>query len=104
VQVSRGAVVDTDALVARLQQGDITAGLDVFDPEPIPADHPITRLPNVFLSPHSASRTNGGGRMMFSLMVDEVQRVFSGHVAQFQLTAAAVANRHGRPPVATSKL
>ena len=41
--------------------GDITAGLDVFDPEPVPPDHPITRLPNVFLSPHSASRTSGGG-------------------------------------------
>lgn len=98
VNVSRGAVVDTDALVARLQKGDISAGLDVFDPEPVPPDHPITKLPNVFLSPHSASRTRGGGNAMFSLMVDEVSRVLDGHMAQFQLTPAAVANRHGKPP------
>ena len=98
VNVSRGAVVDTDALVARLEKGDISAGLDVFDPEPVPFDHPITKLPNVFLSPHSASRTRGGGNAMFSLMVDEVSRVLEGHTAQFQLTPAAVANRHGKPP------
>lgn len=64
VNVSRGAVVDTEALVERLEKGDISAGLDVFDPEPIPAGHPITLLPNVFLSPHSASRTTGGGKMV----------------------------------------
>ena len=98
VNVSRGAVVDTDALVARLQKGDISAGLDVFYPEPVPLDHPITQLPNVFLSPHSASRTRGGGNAMFSLMVDEVSRVLDGHIAQFQLSTAAVANRHGQPP------
>ncbi|MGH7910370.1 MAG: NAD(P)-dependent oxidoreductase, partial [Candidatus Dormibacteraceae bacterium] len=48
VNVSRGRVVDTEALVDRLRRGDITAGLDVFDPEPIPGDHPIKALPNVF--------------------------------------------------------
>ena len=60
VNVSRGAIVDPDALIARLQRGDIVAGLDVFDPEPIPADSPIKDLPNVFLSPHIAARGQGG--------------------------------------------
>lgn len=78
--------------------GDITAGLDVFDPEPVPPDHPITCLPNVFLSPHSASRTTGGGHAMFALMVDEIIRVLEGHQPQFKLTPATVANRNGLPP------
>ena len=97
-------MVDSNALVERLKHGDVTAGLDVFDPEPIPANHPITQLPNVFLSPHSASRTKGGGHMMFKLMVDEVQRVLAGHVAQYQLSPASVANRHGKPPPSAARL
>lgn len=52
VNVSRGPVIDSDALIARLKRGDITAGLDVFDPEPIPPDCELIHLPNVFLSPH----------------------------------------------------
>ena len=54
VNVSRGVVVDSEALIARLKRGDIVAGLDVFDPEPIPPDSEIIGLPNVFLSPHIA--------------------------------------------------
>jgi len=52
VNVSRGAVVDPEALIARLQRGDIVAGIDVFDPEPIPADSPIKGLPKRV--PHAA--------------------------------------------------
>ena len=54
VNVSRGPIIDPDALIARLKRGDITAGLDVFDPEPIPPDSEIINLPNVFLTPHFA--------------------------------------------------
>ncbi|MEZ4663510.1 MAG: NAD(P)-dependent oxidoreductase [Caldilineaceae bacterium] len=50
-RVARRAVVDSAALIARLARNDIIAGLDVFDPEPIPPDSPILKLPNVFLSP-----------------------------------------------------
>jgi phosphoglycerate dehydrogenase-like enzyme len=49
VNVSRGAVVDSTALIERLRAGDIFAGLDVFDPEPIPPDSEILQLPNVFV-------------------------------------------------------
>ena len=54
VNVSRGAIVDSDALIERARQGDIRVSLDVFDPEPIPAGSPIRDLSNVFLSPHIA--------------------------------------------------
>lgn len=52
VNVARGPIVDTDALVAELHTGRITAGLDVTDPEPLPAGHPLWSSPNVIISPH----------------------------------------------------
>jgi D-3-phosphoglycerate dehydrogenase len=56
VNVARGDVVDTQALVAALQSGQLAAAaLDVCDPEPIPPGHPLLQMPNVLLSPHVAS-------------------------------------------------
>lgn len=52
VNVARGAVVDTEALMAQLQAGAITAALDVTDPEPLPAGHPLWSTPNVIITPH----------------------------------------------------
>ena len=52
VNVARGAIIDTDALVAELHTGRITAGLDVTDPEPLPEGHPLWSAPNVIISPH----------------------------------------------------
>jgi phosphoglycerate dehydrogenase-like enzyme len=95
VNVSRGAVVDSAALVARLKQGDIFAGLDVFDPEPFPADSEIIHLPNVFLSPHIGYYTGDPYRPFFELMVDEMDRFFHGHETHFDLTPRSKANRKG---------
>lgn len=56
INVSRGDLVDSDALVAALQSGKLSAAaLDVFDPEPIPAENPILKMPNVILAAHIAS-------------------------------------------------
>ncbi|MFF3640637.1 2-hydroxyacid dehydrogenase [Streptomyces sp. NPDC002564] len=52
VNVSRGPVVDTKALLAELESGRITAALDVTDPEPLPAGHPLWHAPGVLVSPH----------------------------------------------------
>ena len=65
VNTSRGRVVDTDALVVALRAGTIAAAaLDVTDPEPLPADHPLVALPNCLIVPHIASATRTArGRM-----------------------------------------
>jgi glyoxylate reductase len=58
VNAARGRVVDTNALVEALTTGQIlAAGLDVSDPEPLPADHPLVHLPNCTIAPHIASAT-----------------------------------------------
>ena len=56
INVGRGDLADSDALAAALESGRLAgAALDVFDPEPIPADHPIRRMPQVILASHIAS-------------------------------------------------
>ena len=52
VNVARGRLVDTDALLAETISGRLRAALDVTEPEPLPADHPLWRVPNVLISPH----------------------------------------------------
>ncbi len=85
VNVSRGRVVQTTALVDRLQRGDIIACLDVFEPEPIPTDHVVRRLPNVFLTPHIAGVTAAAEPRFFDYMVDEVVRALSGYRPRHEL-------------------
>jgi len=85
VNVSRGPVVDTDALVDRLRRGDLVACLDVVDPEPLAADSPLRSMPNVFLSPHIAGVTAAAEPRFVDLMVDEVLRVLAGHRPRFRL-------------------
>ena len=58
VNVSRGKVVDTNALVKALKDGQIKAALlDVFEEEPLPPDHPLLELDNVIFTPHIAGYT-----------------------------------------------
>jgi phosphoglycerate dehydrogenase-like enzyme len=52
INVARGAIVDTNALIAELHTGRITAGLDVTDPEPLPEGHPLWSAPNLIITPH----------------------------------------------------
>ncbi|EWT02236.1 dihydrofolate reductase [Intrasporangium oryzae NRRL B-24470] len=57
VNVARGGVVDTDALVAECATGRLRAALDVTDPEPLPPDHPLWRTPGVLITPHVGGAT-----------------------------------------------
>jgi len=68
INLARGAVVDTEALYKALLKGTIAgAGLDVFDPEPVPPDHPILGLDNVVVLPHIGSASNRSRREMHLL-------------------------------------
>jgi phosphoglycerate dehydrogenase-like enzyme len=86
VNVSRGKVVDSNALLSRLRRGDIVACLDVFDPEPLPLDSPLLDLDNVFVSPHIAGVTAESRCRFFTLMVDECLRHFDGLEPWSELT------------------
>jgi phosphoglycerate dehydrogenase-like enzyme len=71
VNISRGRIVVTDALVAALEAGHLGgAGLDVTDPEPLPPEHPLWRLPNVIITPHVAWA--GGGTTQRRLIAERV--------------------------------
>jgi D-3-phosphoglycerate dehydrogenase len=85
VNVSRGPIVDPDALIGRLRVGDIVACLDVFDPEPVPADSPVRSMSNVFLTPHIAGVTAACGPRFVDLMVDEMARFLAGDETRHDL-------------------
>lgn len=57
VNVGRGPIIDTDALLAECQKGRLRAALDVTDPEPLPPDHPLWTAPGVLISPHTAGNS-----------------------------------------------
>eukprot|EP00062_Callorhinchus_milii_P027194 gi/632990201/ref/XP_007884057.1/ PREDICTED: glyoxylate reductase/hydroxypyruvate reductase-like [Callorhinchus milii] len=70
VNISRGAVVDQDALVKALQNGTIrAAALDVTDPEPLPRDHPLLKLPNAIITPHLGTATDKTTEKMLERMI-----------------------------------
>ena len=96
VNCSRGKVIDQQALVVRLQAGRLIAGLDVFDPEPLPADSVLRRLPNVFCTPHIAWYAPHVFHRYFGSLVDEFIRFFSGDELRYELTQRMVDIRHGR--------
>jgi len=79
VNTARGAVVDQDALIAALEGGQIAAaGLDVFVPEPLPADSPLCQMKNVILSPHTSGHTKGSMSELQRRTVGEVVRGLRG--------------------------
>jgi len=76
INTARGAVVDEDALLDALHTGHIAhAGLDVFTVEPLPAGHPLTRLPNVTLSAHSAFRTPEASENLIAAAWEHCRRI-----------------------------
>ncbi|MFV1961551.1 MAG: NAD(P)-dependent oxidoreductase [Acidimicrobiia bacterium] len=79
INTSRGGVVDQDALLAAITEGHLFgAGLDVTDPEPLPADHPLLHHDRIVVTPHVASGTLAGKRRIFATAVAEVARVLDG--------------------------
>ena len=73
INISRGAVVDTDALYAALHSGKLAyAALDVTDPEPLPAEHKLLTLDNITVTPHIASATVETRDAMALLTADNI--------------------------------
>jgi D-3-phosphoglycerate dehydrogenase len=76
VNTARGAIVDEEAMIDALKSGQIRhAGLDVFNTEPLPAGHPLTKLPNVTLSAHSAFRTPEASENLIGAAWEHCRRV-----------------------------
>jgi D-3-phosphoglycerate dehydrogenase len=79
VNTARGAMVDEAAMIEALKSGHIRhAGLDVFNIEPLPADHPLTKLPNVTLSAHSAFRTPEASENLIHAAWEHCRRIVRG--------------------------
>lgn len=78
VNVARGAVVDTDALIAELQAGRIRAALDVVDPEPLPEGHPLWTCPGLLITPHLGGDTSAMLPRVVSLITRQVEHLRAG--------------------------
>src|SRR4051794_23745720 len=79
VNVARGSVVDTDALVEALREGWIAgAALDVTDPEPLPDGHPLWELPNALVTPHVATPPEAEARHFAARVRENVRRLAAG--------------------------
>jgi phosphoglycerate dehydrogenase-like enzyme len=78
VNASRGPVVDTDELVAVLSERTLLVALDVTDPEPLPAGHPLWSSPGVFITPHVGGFTHGFPERMHALVADQIERLRTG--------------------------
>ncbi|MDO7925299.1 D-2-hydroxyacid dehydrogenase family protein [Pseudomonas sp. KFB-139] len=79
VNSSRGPIIDEAALIATLQQRRIAgAALDVFDIEPLPAEHPFRTLDNVLATPHIGYVTENNYRTFFSQMIEDIQAWHAG--------------------------
>jgi len=76
---SRGPIVDEAALIDTLQQKRIAgAGLDVFDVEPLPADHPLRRLPNTVLTPHIGYVSKASYAIFYGQMLEDIEAWLAG--------------------------
>jgi phosphoglycerate dehydrogenase-like enzyme len=79
INMSRGPIVDTPALVRALKEGWIyAAGLDVTDPEPLPPDHPLWTAGNVLITSHTSGRNRGTERRGRDLFIENVRRYING--------------------------
>jgi phosphoglycerate dehydrogenase-like enzyme len=78
VNVSRGPVVDTEALLAELQSGRLRAALDVTDPEPLPTDHPLWVAPGLLLTPHVGGDSDAFEPRALRLVGEQLRRYCAG--------------------------
>lgn len=78
VNVGRGSLIDTDALVAELQRGRLRAALDVTDPEPLPEDHPLWSAPGALIVPHVGGASSAMRPRTIALIRTQIERMLAG--------------------------
>ncbi|WP_222836671.1 hydroxyacid dehydrogenase [Beutenbergia cavernae] len=78
INTARGRLIDTDALTAECATGRIDAVLDVTDPEPLPPEHPLLRMPNVLVTPHIAGANGADAELIGHFVADELERYCAG--------------------------
>jgi phosphoglycerate dehydrogenase-like enzyme len=79
INIGRGMTTRLDDLVAALRAGEIAgAGLDVFEQEPLPADHPLWTMPGVLITPHTAGHGPHLDERRFEILLDNSRRFLSG--------------------------
>ena len=86
VNVARGPLVDTDALVAETASGRIRAALDVTEPEPLPSDHPLWRTPGVIISPHVGGASSAFFPRADRLIAAQLRRFATGKELENTIT------------------
>ncbi|MGI8678219.1 MAG: 2-hydroxyacid dehydrogenase [Jatrophihabitans sp.] len=87
VNIARGSIVDTDALLGELTTRRLHAFLDVTEPEPLPHDHPLWDAPNLLLTPHVGGGTEGWERRAYALVREQVLRLRAGTDLVNQVTS-----------------
>lgn len=80
VNAARGPVVHTDALLAELASGRLRAALDVTDPEPLPPDHPLWRIPGVLITPHVGGSVTGACERAFAVAAEQIAVFAAGEI------------------------
>src|SRR5690606_8031015 len=78
VNVGRGKLIDTEALLAETASGRLRAALDVTDPEPLPADHPLWRTPGVLIVPHVGGASTAYQPRADRLVAAQLRRLANG--------------------------
>ena len=86
VNMARGPVVDTDALLGETSAGRIQAALDVTDPEPLPKGHPLWSAPGVLVSPHVGGASSAMWPRAHRLVREQLERFAAGEPLVNQIT------------------
>ncbi len=91
VNSARAWTIDQEALVQELSTGRFWAALDVFDPEPLPLDHPLRKMDNVLLTPHVAGINRDALQGLMATMIDEIERFHKGEPLKYRVTREMLA-------------
>jgi phosphoglycerate dehydrogenase-like enzyme len=86
VNMSRGSVVDQDALAAALSTGRVHAAVDVTDPEPLPDGHPLWQAPNLLVSPHVGGASSAMWPRAYRVVREQLERYVRGEPLENQVT------------------